>query len=215
MSGLLLAIAGALHPVTSGPKAPVQIILTSGTSWTVPADWNSANNKIECIGAGRAGGGAYARKNNVALTAGANVFYQIGATATTQSVADTWLGSAGVVKAVGSIGATGGQASDCVGDVKFSGGSRSGSISNGNGGAAGPNGDGLPNSGSTGGTGDAGFGGAGGLSGQPGGNGTEWGTVGSGGGGGGGSGFAGGLYGGGGSISGGAPGVIVITYTPA
>jgi hypothetical protein len=50
----------------------------SVTSFVVPADWNSADNSIECIGAGAGGktpvnlssehsgggGGAYARKNN-------------------------------------------------------------------------------------------------------------------------------------------------------
>ncbi len=32
------------------------ITLTSGTTWTVPADWDSANNSVECIGGGGAGG---------------------------------------------------------------------------------------------------------------------------------------------------------------
>ena len=35
-----------------GGGSPVTIFLTSGTSWTVPSDWNSANNTIEVIGGG-------------------------------------------------------------------------------------------------------------------------------------------------------------------
>lgn len=64
------------------------IVLTSGTTWTVPADWNSTNNKIEVIGggggaySGGGGGGGYARKNNAALTPGSTVSYVIGAAGT-------------------------------------------------------------------------------------------------------------------------------------
>ena len=43
-----------------GPGAasagPQLICLTTGTTWTVPSDWNNANNSIEAIGGG--GGGA-------------------------------------------------------------------------------------------------------------------------------------------------------------
>ena len=31
------------------------VFITSGATWNVPSDWNSSNNKIECIGGG--GGG--------------------------------------------------------------------------------------------------------------------------------------------------------------
>jgi hypothetical protein len=31
------------------------IYLTSGSTWTVPSDWNSANNTIEVIGGGGRG----------------------------------------------------------------------------------------------------------------------------------------------------------------
>ena len=36
-----------------------QVILTSvdGSPWTVPGDWNDADNSIECIGAGGGSGG--------------------------------------------------------------------------------------------------------------------------------------------------------------
>ena len=35
-----------------------QIFLTSGTTWTVPEDWNSSSNTVELLGAGGGGGGA-------------------------------------------------------------------------------------------------------------------------------------------------------------
>jgi len=60
--------------------AVVRIFLTAtgAGTWTVPNDWNSANNTIECIGGGGSGnsggartagggGGAYAKKSNVSL----------------------------------------------------------------------------------------------------------------------------------------------------
>ncbi|MDO8576494.1 MAG: hypothetical protein Q7R90_04210, partial [bacterium] len=68
------------------------IYLTSGTSWTVPADWNSSNNTIEVIGGGgggengtgtfcgrAGGGGAYTRSINLALTSGSTATYRVGA----------------------------------------------------------------------------------------------------------------------------------------
>ena len=67
------------------------IVLTSGTSWTVPSDWNDGSNTIEVIGGGGAGaapggqgeggggGGAYSKAVNVSLTPGATVSIAIGA----------------------------------------------------------------------------------------------------------------------------------------
>jgi hypothetical protein len=69
------------------------IFLTSGTSWIVPADWNSTNNTVEVVGGGGGaalaisnvqygaggGGGAYSKISNLALTPGGNVTYQVGA----------------------------------------------------------------------------------------------------------------------------------------
>jgi hypothetical protein len=79
------------------------VFLTSGTSFTVPSDWNSINNTIEVIGAGGGGsggangsscgkgciidglvgwgggGGAYSKISNLPLTPGATVTYQVGA----------------------------------------------------------------------------------------------------------------------------------------
>ncbi len=94
---LLLAIALISVPVEAA--YPTQIFLTAnpGTgnqTWTVPVDWNSANNTIECIGAGGdggvqagsgggGGGGAYAKVFNLSLTPGATITYSVGGDATT------------------------------------------------------------------------------------------------------------------------------------
>lgn len=205
------------------------IALTSGSTWTVPSDWNSAANTIEAIGAGASGtstvaggGGAYAKLSNQTLTTGAVINIQVGS-------GDTWWNTSGTLLAKAGSGTAGGDAASCIPSTgAFSGGTTAGA---GAGGAAGKNGAGNPNSGINGGSGDAGFGGAGGAGsfgapGTPGGAGSEWsltagGTVGSGGGGGQGgpAGGQGGLYGGGGGNApgGGAAGrqgLIVITYTP-
>jgi len=161
------------------------------------------------------GGGAYALKNNLALTPGASVTYQVGNTQFGANDGDTWLSSTGTVMAKTGTG-SGGSAGSSVGDTKYSGGS---SVSDGGGGAAGPGGNGANSSGSTGGTGGSGLGGAGGTTGQIGGSGTEWDAY-HGSGGGGGYGGDGGLYGGGTGLSAdggsglGGTGLIVITYTP-
>ena len=77
-----------------GGGSPITIVLTSGTSWTVPANWNNANNTIELIGAGAGGasggsanggvigagggGGKYGKKTNVTLAPGTAVVIQVG-----------------------------------------------------------------------------------------------------------------------------------------
>ena len=38
------------------PGAQQVIFLTSGSTWTVPSDWNISNNTIEVIGGGGGGG---------------------------------------------------------------------------------------------------------------------------------------------------------------
>lgn len=212
----------------------------SGSSWTVPDDWNNASNTVEVIGAGgpktasyAPGGGAYSKKSNLSLTSGDSISYQIGIVtdgfANDPSV-DTWFLSSTTVRAAGSTGNnSGGQASNGVGDVKYSGGDGE----SGGGGAAGPHGDGANAQTVSpyvdGGTADAGYGGIGGIGlaashdDRNGGNGTEWDALHGAGGGGGyndSSGGCGGLYGGGGSASPegqgctGAGGLLVITYTP-
>lgn len=78
-------------------KAHAQIFLTSGTTWTVPSDWNNVHNSIEAIGGGGGGGGgfsessgsggaagggggagAYSLITNVVLTPGSTVAIKIG-----------------------------------------------------------------------------------------------------------------------------------------
>jgi len=73
-------------------NATSKVFLVSGTSTTVPADWNNSNNSIETIGGGGAGhdgnsssnkgagggGGAYSKATNVTLTQSATVNYVVG-----------------------------------------------------------------------------------------------------------------------------------------
>ena len=74
-------------------------ILTSGTTWVVPSDWDNASNTIEVIGGGGGGedngdsgggggGGGYSKSVNVTLTAGDVVSYQIGSGGATDTGAD-------------------------------------------------------------------------------------------------------------------------------
>lgn len=212
--GQKLTVAGVIESNTGGFRFPdgttqttastssvgtCTVILTSGTSWTVPTDWNSTNNTIEVIG----GGGGYSKITNLSLTVGASITYQIGSGgAASTAGGNTWFNGASF--GVSSVGAVGG-------------------------GAAGPNGAGLTGNITNGGAGDNGIGGAGGTAGVAGSAGNQWGTnIGPGGGGGRGTtstGAAGGLYGGGGGGAGGnngagsqvggagASGIIVISYT--
>lgn len=140
-------------------------------------------NRIECIGAGAGGAGgedndqagygggagSYSRKSNLSLTPGASVSYFIGlggAGGPSDNDApsnngkpggDVWFQSTGTILAKGGICPTGGQATSCVGDVKFNGGNgATGSNSNpgyGGGGAGGPGGAGSNGSGTAGGAG--------------------------------------------------------------
>jgi hypothetical protein len=84
-----------LDPSTQpAATSTVTVFLTSGTSWTVPSNWNSSNNTIEVIGGGAGGGqgfaggsgnggggggsGAYSEIANLSLTPGGSVTYQVG-----------------------------------------------------------------------------------------------------------------------------------------
>ncbi|WP_315766701.1 MULTISPECIES: RHS repeat-associated core domain-containing protein [unclassified Bradyrhizobium] len=76
----------------SGAASAAQIVITSTTNWTVPGDWNNADNSIEAIGgggggggsvgaqqgAGGGGGGEYRKASNVSLTPGASIAIVIG-----------------------------------------------------------------------------------------------------------------------------------------
>jgi len=83
--------SGTLAVTVPGPPPPTRIFLTSGTTWTVPSNWNAANNTIEVIGGGGAGrfgdgnhvgtgggGGGYSKAVNVSLTPGATVGLSVG-----------------------------------------------------------------------------------------------------------------------------------------
>lgn len=164
------------------------IYLTSGSSWTVPSDWNSSNNTIEIIGAGAngavggvappvgppyggaggvgGGGGAYAKTSNLPLTPGSTVTIQVGS-GDTYVNGTSCAGASACAK--GASGSSGGSAASSVGTTKYSGGnggtggnsgpySGDGGGGGGGGGAAGPHGPG--NTGATGGDGTDSYGGA-------------------------------------------------------
>lgn len=136
-------------PITNILTNPfTTIYLTSGTSWTVPANWNSAYNTIETIGAGGdgaggggtntgsgGGAGAYSKVSNLTLTPGAGITYAIGTHGYPGT--DTYFNGASIgASSVGAkgggggsnsgagtnAGGVGGQSSSGVGTTKFSGG---------------------------------------------------------------------------------------------
>ena len=178
------------------------IFITSGTSWTVPSDWNDANNTVHVIGggggggqtltgdgAGGGGGGAYSRVSNLDLTPDTSVTISIGAGGGTETAGgDTYFNSSACATAsacakgggttTGDPGGTGGAAASGVGGVTRSGGTGgnggTGSGGGGGGGAAGLDGDGENGGFAPDGTGQGGGGGggAGGLSSTAGANGS-------------------------------------------
>lgn len=173
---------------------------TTNTTWTLPTDWNNADNKIECLGgsggsggigtttgniAGGGGGGAYSRTVNatvssnqtynagIAGTAGATGSGQVAGTGGTASFGTICVavGGTGGTYGGGGAGGTGGAAASGTGTVRYSGGN--GGAGAGGGGAAGPSGNGAAPVSTTGGTADNGTV-AGGTSGNNGNNGTQF-----------------------------------------
>jgi len=85
---------GVTNAFATTPNPNTVIYLKSGSTWTVPADWNNASNSIEVIGGGGAGGseaaggvgagggggGAYSKLTNASFTAGTVVGVNIGTT---------------------------------------------------------------------------------------------------------------------------------------
>lgn len=190
------------------------VLVTAGTTVSIPSDWNIASNTVSVIGAGGGGGspngsaggdggggGGFSSITNYSTTPGGTVLCQIGvggagaANGTSAATAgtSTWLGSTSTVLAQGAPGQSG--AALGVGTVKRKGGDGgSGGSTNragGGGGAGGNVADGTNGGGtanSNGGAGNPPAGGAGGAGGNPptaGAAGTEFGSAGSGGGGGG------------------------------
>src|SRR5260370_33355064 len=104
--------------------AMTQVFIIAGTSWTVPADWNSADNSIETIGAGGggsnddmnfagsgAGGGAYSKVSNLAGLRGSLAVQLVAAGAGGTAGGGTWLNGAWLgVSSVGAQGVLGGGA---------------------------------------------------------------------------------------------------------
>lgn len=119
------------------------IFLTSTATtptWTVPADWNSSNNSIECIGGGGSGGsngnntvggggGGYSKITNLSLTGGASVTYQVGAGGAAVGPAvlagnaggDTWFNSASFPSSGSAVGAKGGSGGGTGGSAALGG----------------------------------------------------------------------------------------------
>lgn len=105
---------------------PTVLFLTSGTSWTVPSDWNNTidgpggyKSKVEVIGGGGGGGkgdvdggcggggGAYSRIDNLSLTIGSSIPYSVGATVLNgTNGANTWFNGTSISSA--SVSAAGG-----------------------------------------------------------------------------------------------------------
>lgn len=144
-------------------------LITSGSSWTVPANFNSASNIVHLIGGGGGGGngvnstghngggggggGGYTKVTNFSATPGGSVAYVVGsgAAATGNGGATTW--NSGAYSAGGGRGgssSTGNGGAAGVGST-FNGGTggsysaafgAAGAPGTGGGGAAGPNGNG-------------------------------------------------------------------------
>ncbi len=157
---------GLYNPSTALATSNV-VYLTSGSTWTVPDDWNSASNTIEVIGGGGSGmtsgsggagssgggGGAYSKITNAELIPGSTVTYSVGAGGSGNQVSggDTWLcetttsctaitGGSVIVGAKAGTGGDpglGGAAASGVGDTKYSGGNGGAAASNSSGGGGG------------------------------------------------------------------------------
>jgi len=148
---MVVALTLPMLPAMPAGAIGTQVVLTTGTSWTVPA--GVTNISIECWGGGGGGGnrttlngrggggGAYAKVNSYAVTPGAVIPISIGAgggsaanggnTTFNTNICVAAGGSAGVTNGAGG---TGGLASASTGDITANGGS---GAQNGGGGSAG------------------------------------------------------------------------------
>ncbi len=191
---LFLLLAGQLISIPFlSPRAwaaPVQIILTSGATWTVPPAWDNTNNTIEAIGAGGngapglnntyagagGGGGEYRQAVNVSLTPNSTVDINIPSGGAGSATDGAWLKNSGGTIQIEAK--NGGNASGATAGTGGTGGT--GSALNFDGGAGGSGGSGNNNDSAGGGGGSAGPNGTG----KAGGNGVGATSYGGGGGGG-------------------------------
>ena len=162
---LAMAALFFAHPFSA--SAATQIFLTSGSTWTVPSDWNNAANTIECVGAGGngsgattgrvgggGGGGAYAKISNLSLTPHGSVTYSVAAANSSATLAnDTYFNGAasttaslscsGGLAASANVQGLGGTTANSTGTVEYSGNTSAISGATGGGGAGGPDGAGA------------------------------------------------------------------------
>src|SRR5690554_3022138 len=146
----LALVVGAFSSAAIAQQTQDTVILTTGTSWTIPADADPSSISIECWGAGGGGayttnsksagggggGGAYAQKTFTSFTIGQEINYEIGTGGSggtgTNAGGDTWFfeDDAAGVKAQGGrgvandskTGAAGGSGAASFGDTVFNGG---------------------------------------------------------------------------------------------
>ncbi len=164
----------------------IRVYLTSGTTWTVPVDWNSASNTIEVIGGGGSGaagstnnggggGGAYSEISNLSLTPGVSVGYSVGAGGA--SVSGTSAGNAGGDTWFCNLASNCASIADTAVVVGAKGGSGAPTGGSGGAGGVGTSGVGTTKNSGGAGSGDSNTGGGGGGAAGPSGNGAAGGTV--------------------------------------
>jgi hypothetical protein len=140
----VLATSGNIV-VSAAASGPQTVVLTGGSSFTVPAGVSTLTS-IECWGSGGGGwdaggnGGDYAAIGTLSVTPGAAMAYQIGVggqgTNVSQGGSSTWFGSTSTVLAAGGAGGgVGGPGnlnttSQSVGTTKFVGGQGGGGTDN-------------------------------------------------------------------------------------
>jgi hypothetical protein len=109
---ILVVFVSTLLFIFYRPRVHAQTFLTSGTTWTVPTDWNNTNNTIDAIGGGGGGAGGFtdasgsgggggggggaggfSRISNASLSPGTTVTIAVGGGGA--SVADSVNGNAG------------------------------------------------------------------------------------------------------------------------
>ena len=165
------------------------VVLTSGSSWTVPSDCPNVLDLVECWGGGApsrdlssgadpgGGGGAYSSKSNYDIGSQTSISIQIPGQSVSSNPSDTWFdnSSTGVMAKSGTrpsnstTPGTGGQASSCVGTTKYSGGNGGTGVATSGGGGGGGGSATKNGAGSTGGNASGATGGSGGNAGTGGG----------------------------------------------